>query len=101
MYLTARARAGIVSDDLWVGRKGGCTVSMIRLMLVRRSKIAGVQVSAHQFRRSVAQRWLRKGGSETLLRSNLGWRSTTMVARYIRQNASELAMVEARRVLGN
>ncbi len=67
-------------------------------MLRKRSEMSGTKVTARQFRRGVADRWLREVGSETLLRANQGWRSPTMVGQYVRRSASELAMIEARRL---
>ena len=97
-YLRAREAAGLKSDRLWIGKRGPATVSLITCMLRKRSATAGIAVTAHQFRRGVADRWLREGGSETLLRANQGWRSPTMVGRYVRRSASELAMIEAKRL---
>ncbi len=69
-------------------------------MIERRSKAAGVKVTAHMFRRSVAERWLAAGGSETLLRYHAGWESHLMVKRYVRANGERLAVDEHRRLLG-
>jgi integrase len=60
---------------------------------------AGVDVRSHAFRRSLATRWLRGGGSETLLRAHAGWKSPAMVGRYVRMNQEELAQVEYHRVI--
>lgn len=49
--------------DLWIGERGPLTSSAMRLMLDRRSKKAKVKVSAHQFRRALAVRWLSQNGS--------------------------------------
>jgi len=85
---------------LWLGTQGPLSAEGIKRMLQRRSKAAGVHVSAHQFRRGVAERWLAAGGSETLLRYHAGWESQVMVARYIRANGQRLAIDEHRRLLG-
>ena len=98
LYLKARKNAGVLSEHLWTGTKGPLTVSGITELFKKRSALAGVTVSAHQFRRGCATRWMAKGGSETLLREILGWRSPTMVARYIRASRTELALTEQRRL---
>jgi site-specific recombinase XerD len=85
---------------LWWGTQGPLTDEGIKQMLQRRSKAAGVSVSAHQFRRGVAERWLAAGGSETLLRYHAGWESHLMVKRYVRSNGNRLAIDEHRRLLG-
>jgi site-specific recombinase XerD len=85
---------------LWWGTQGPLSDEGIKQMLQRRSKAAGVNVSAHMFRRGVAERWLAAGGSETLLRYHAGWESHLMVRRYIRANGERLAIDEHRRLLG-
>ena len=42
--------------------------------------------------------WLRKGGSQTSLMVICGWKNPTMVSRYTKTLASELAIEEARRI---
>jgi site-specific recombinase XerD len=84
---------------LWTGTQGPLTAEGVRQMLERRSKAAGVKVSAHMFRRGVAERWLAAGGSETLLRYHAGWESHLMVRRYIRANGERLAVDEHRRLM--
>ena len=69
-------------------------------MIDRRAKAAGVRVTAHMFRRSLAERWLAAGGSESLLRYHAGWESHLMVRRYVRSNGERLAIDEHRRLLG-
>ena len=85
---------------LWVGSQGRFGPDGVRQMLQRRSAAAGVRVTAHMFRRSVAERWLAAGGSETLLRYHAGWESHLMVRRYVRQHGERLAVEEHRRLLG-
>ena len=72
----------------------------VRQMIERRAKALGVHVTAHQFRRGVAERWLAAGGSESLLRFHAGWESALMVKRYVRANGERLAVDEHRRLLG-
>jgi integrase len=100
--------------DRWLRRRGyepgplfksehgrRLTPNGIGQMLARRCDEAGVDVSAHQFRRALAERWLRAGGGETQLRSVVGWKpGSPMVARYTRMAAEELAHVEYRRLFG-
>lgn len=83
---------------LWLGTKGRLNGDAIRLMLQRRSDLAGVNVSAHQFRRHFAARWLSDGGSQVSLQSICGWSSGAMPARYTRHAAAEVAMDEHRRI---
>jgi site-specific recombinase XerD len=88
------------SPYLWLADKGPLSSDGMRQMIHDRAKEAGVHVTAHSFRRAVAERWLRGGGSESLLRQHAGWRSPAMVARYVRANAEKLAVEEHRRLLG-
>lgn len=88
------------SPTLWYGTKGELTSEGIKQMIQRRARAAGVKVSAHMFRRGVAERWLAAGGSETLLRYHAGWESPLMVKRYVRKNGERLAVEEHRRLLG-
>lgn len=94
-------RRGYDAGPLFVAERGGRLSSNgIGQMLGRRSEAAGVEVSAHTFRRALATRWLRAGGGETALRSIAGWTSPAMVGRYTRMAAEELAHAEYRRLLG-
>ena len=68
-------------------------------MFERRRSEAGVTISAHSFRRALATRWLRAGGSEVGLRAVAGWRDPAMVARYTRMSAEELAHAEYSRLM--
>lgn len=68
-------------------------------MIERHRVAAGVTVSAHAFRRALATRWLRAGGSEVGLRSVAGWKSPEMVSRYTRMSSEELAHAEFQRLM--
>ena len=95
-YLRFSRRRG---PRLWAGSQGPLGPEGVRQMIERRAKAAGVRVTAHMFRRSVAERWLAAGGSESLLRYHAGWESHLMVRRYIRVNGERLAIAEHRRLL--
>ena len=98
--------------DRWLRRRGfdagplfpserGCrlTSSGVGQMLERVGDRAGVSVSAHTFRRALATRWLRAGGSEVGLRAVAGWKSPAMVARYTRMSSEDLAHPEYERLM--
>jgi integrase/recombinase XerD len=92
---------GYEPGPLFVAEHGGrLTSNGIGQMFQRRCETAGVDVTAHTFRRALATRWLRAGGGETALRAVTGWRSPAMVERYTRMNAEELAHAEYRRLFG-
>jgi integrase len=66
-----------------VGLQGRAVQSSgLTQMLDRRSKLAGVVDTCHSFRRSLAVRWLRGGGSEANLMRAAGWSNASMVSRY-------------------
>ena len=67
------------------------TASGLGQILKRRSKLAGVSVTAHSFMRSLAIRWLSSKPSEVLLMSLTGWRSQQMITR----DTSTVAEAEA------
>jgi integrase len=84
---------------LWMSDRGELTANGITQMLKRRSKRAGVTVTAHSFRRSLAMRWLRSGNSEALLMRVVDWKSPRMVARYVASVADEEAVKKQRALL--
>lgn len=86
------------SRALWLGHKGAMTSDGIRQVIERVAKEAGVKVSAHQFRRSLAERWLSNGGSQTSLMAVAGWTTPTMPGRYTRSVAGQVAEAEYRRI---
>jgi site-specific recombinase XerD len=88
------------STSLWLGAKGGLTSDGVRQLLDRVCDGAGVRVSAHMFRRALAERWLSNGGSQVSLMSIAGWTSPAMPARYTRSVAGQVAENEYRRVIG-
>lgn len=95
-------RRGYDAGPLFLAERGGrLTSNGIGQMIGRRRDQAGVDISAHTFRRALATRWLRAGGGETALRSIAGWkRGSPMVGRYTRMHEEELAHAEYRRLLG-
>lgn len=96
-YLSKRERhTSVSSDQLWLGKKGPLRSDGIRMMIQRRRDAAGVDVSAHSFRRGLAARALRNGVSQASLMTLAGWQSPAMCGRYVRSVATELADAEYR-----
>jgi integrase len=73
-----------VGDALWVGKNGPLTADGIRLMLQRRCRDAGVNVSAHAFRRGWTVHSLGKRGiSQASVMTAAGWAiGSPMAQRY-------------------
>jgi integrase len=88
-------------EALWVGKRGPLSSDGLRSVIERRRREAGVTISAHSFRRGMAARALRAGVSGPSTSTLLGWQpGSTMLSRYVRGVAQELAIDEARRLLG-
>ena len=64
------------------------------------AKLAGLQVSAHDFRRAFVERMQAQGMPDTLLQQLTGHRSTQMIVRYGRRKASENALRLQRQYMG-
>jgi integrase/recombinase XerD len=87
-------------EALWLGTKGALGSDGIRLMIQRRRDAAGVNVSAHSFRRGLAARALGRGMSQASLMTIAGWETPVMCQRYTRSVAADVAEQEYRRLLG-
>lgn len=78
-YTTGRLRADAISS-----------------MLDRRCAKAGITVTAHQFRRSMAINGKRRGVSDSATMAAAGWSDARMLNRYIREEREQLAVAEFR-----
>jgi len=99
-YLRARSRHPHADEDwLWIGAKGRLGDSGLRQMLERRGDLAGIgRVYPHQFRHTMAHRWMSEGGGESDLMMLAGWKSRQMLNRYGRSAAEERAREAHRRL---
>lgn len=90
------------SQHVWWNQYGRpLTADAISGIVERRAEAAGVKVTPHCFRRGMAVNWMRKGGSETLLRKQAGWSATSpMVSRYLSVHEEEQSLEEHRRLFG-
>ena len=84
------------SIRVWLGRRGPLNSNAVGHMMARRSKKAGVRAPAHSYRRGYAVRYLRAGGSETLLKATAGWETAEMIKRYTSSVVAEEALMAQR-----
>lgn len=85
--------------NLWLGANGAMTSDGIRHILDRRCEEAGLaHIHPHQFRHTLAHRYLANGGNQNNLMLLMGWSSPQMVARYVQSTATELAIGEYQRL---
>lgn len=81
--------------ELWLGSNGPMTPDGIRHVLDKRVRLAGLpHLKPHQFRATMAVRYIRKRGNATSLRLIMGWESLQMVSRYTKAVETELALDE-------
>jgi site-specific recombinase XerD len=99
-YLRARSRHAYAGENwLWIGAKGRLGNSGLRQMLERRGELVGIgRIYPHQFRHTMAHRWMSEGGGESDLMMIAGWRSRQMLNRYGRSAAEERAREAHRRL---
>jgi site-specific recombinase XerD len=85
-------------DALWWGKRGVLTSDGIRLVIQRRRAKAGVDVSAHAFRRGwTADALGRRGISQTSVMTAAGWRTSHMPSLYTRSVKEDLMLSEFHR----
>lgn len=94
----------IDTPSIWWGRGRPLTPSGITQIIQARALAAAVAaavaVTTHSFRRAFAIAWLKRGGSESYLRSVCGWRSAEMVKRYTSSVINDEAIAMQRRLFG-
>lgn len=96
-YLRARRRAGhpAAQGSLWLSSRGPLSYRGLAEALRARAVTAGIHdFHLHRLRHTTAVRWLAAGGSETGLMAQAGWRSRTMIDRYIKSAREDLAAEE-------
>lgn len=82
-------------ENLWTSKFGKLTYGGLSASLKGRAKAAGVHgFHIHRLRHTAAVRWMQQGGSETGLMTQAGWKSRTMIERYVKTSAEDLAAAE-------
>jgi integrase/recombinase XerD len=96
-YTRARRRAVLhpATGPLWVSNHGRLTYSGLVQTLQARAQAAGVEgFHAHRLRHTAAVRWLNSGGSEAGLMAHAGWSNRSMIDRYVKSAAEQIAAEE-------
>jgi len=83
-YLRARRTHPLAGESaLWLGHRRPLTGQGLDLMIKRRLKAAGLPaLHPHQFRHTLAHKWLINGGQEGDLMKLTGWTTRAMVQKY-------------------
>lgn len=98
-YLRLRSKSPDAEmPNLWLGQRGPLTEDGFSLVLKARCRRAGLKIASHEFRRSLASRWLQAGQPQALLMTVCGWSSGETLRRYVKQDEARLA-IEAQRNL--
>jgi integrase/recombinase XerD len=79
------------SSMLWVGVDGPLHSNAVYLMFRSRGEKAGAKIHPHQFRHTLAHKWLANDGQEGDLMQQTGWSSREMLRRYGASAAAERA----------
>lgn len=86
--------------NLFLSHTGPMRPDFITQMFGRLSREAGVELTAHQFRRGLAHKWVQSGGQDDSLMVIAGWTDPRMPARYRAEVAAEHAFEHHRRIFG-
>lgn len=100
-YSRMRARHKLAGTDVfWLADYGRVlTYEALYATLKRRARAAGIPgFHPHQLRHSMAVEWLAAGGSESGLLAQGGWSNISMIQRYTRAAAGDLAIAEQHRI---
>jgi integrase len=98
-WLAKRATYPVPGGDaLWVGRAGPLSSDGVRQVIERRRREAGVDISAHAFRRGWAAHSLgARGISQSSVMTAAGWTTPTMPSLYIRSVRESVMLDEFHR----
>lgn len=90
---------GNEDGPFWINSRTGEPLheQTLKHVVMKLGKLAGVKVSAHDFRRGLVERLQARGMSDSLIMQITGHRSVDMVVRYGRRRAAENARAEYRR----